>query len=93
MRARGSRTAPERMWEPGVESVGSAGMERRGLTDFCTLLKDNNAHLAPFLLLELLEANGSTEPWGASTDDADVDVVAGALDIVWVEEFSPPERG
>ena len=83
------------MCEPGDGSA-DVGVDRRSdhvLTDFCALLEDDDADLAPLFLLELLEANGSTEPCGASTDDADVDVVAGALDIVWVEEFSPPERG
>ncbi len=55
------------------------------LTDFSTLLKNNNAHLASLFLLQLLQADGGTEPCRSSTDDADVDFVAGALDIVWVE--------
>ena len=62
-------------------------------TYFSALLEHNDAHFTALLLFELLQANGSAKARGASTDDADVDVVAGALDIVWVEEFSPPERG
>ena len=45
------------------------------------------------LLLELFQTDGSAEACGAGTDDADVDVVGGTLDIGGVEEFPMPERG
>ena len=63
------------------------------LTDFCALLEDDDADLAAVLLFKLFQANGSAEACGARTDDADVDVVGGTVDIGGVEEFSMPERG
>ena len=45
------------------------------------------------LLFELFQTDGCAEACGAGTDDTDVDVVGGTLDIGGVEEFSVPERG
>ena len=66
--------------------------ERAGVrTYFRTLFEDDDAHVAAFFALELLEADGCTETRGASADDADVDVVGCTLDIVWVEELASAE--
>ena len=62
-------------------------------TYFRTLFEDDDAHVAAFFALELLEADGCAEARGPCADDADVDVVGSTVDIVWVEDLASTESG
>ena len=62
-------------------------METTRLTDFTTLFEHYYSNFPSLLLLELLQADSSTEPSRASTDNAYIYIVRGTLDRVWIGLF------